>query len=36
MTKKCLYEHCHWALQYLLGIRSYSTKIKIDYNNNRL
>ena len=28
-----LYEHCHWALQDLLGIRSYCTKIEIEYDN---
>ena len=27
-----LYEHCHWSLQDLLGIRSYRTKIEIDYS----
>ncbi len=28
-----LYEHCNWALQDLLGIRSYYTKIEIEYDN---
>ena len=28
-----LYEHCNWTLQDLLGIRSYRTKIKIEYDN---
>lgn len=27
-----LYEHCHWTLQDILGIHSYSTKIEIDYS----
>lgn len=28
-----LYEHCEWTLQDLLGIRSYRTKIEIEYYN---
>lgn len=28
-----LYEHCHWALQDLLDIGSYCTKIEIEYDN---
>ena len=29
-----LYEHCHWSLQDLLGIRSYKIKIEIEQRNN--
>ena len=27
-----LYDHCHWSLQDILGIKSYKTKIEVEYS----